>query len=106
MVCKSFPSPPGPLAIRSPFFVRVTWNYGPGATLHDVNRQTLTEAARAVVKFLDDSRRDGWDHAQYIRTLEAGNHRAGSRREISLADLYLIAKRPRQTTIAEFAEVA
>ncbi len=106
MVCKSFPPPSGPLAIRSPFFVRVTWNYGPGASLHDMNRQTLPEAARAVVKFLDDCRREGWDHVQYIRTLEVGDHRDGSRRRISLEDLYRIAGRPRQTTIAEFGGAA
>lgn len=106
MVCKSYPAPAVPPAIRSPFFVRVTWNYGKNNALHDMNRETLPAAALAVVAFLDDCRRDGTDHVQYIRTIEVGDHRDGSLREVSLDYLYRIAGRPRQTTIAEYGGAA
>jgi len=86
--------------IRSPHFVRLTWTFSP---FHDMNRETLREAARAVTEMLDDMRESGWDHTPLIRSIAVGDHREGTEHPIDLQELYRLAGVARQTVLGEFS---
>lgn len=87
--------------IRSPHFVRVAWTWG--CNLPDINRKTLKEAAKVFVETLEVFREAGFDHAPGIKSLEAGDHRDGALRPITLTDLYRLAGVARQTVLGEFS---
>ena len=86
--------------IRSPHFVRLTWTFSP---FHDMNRETLQEAARAVTDMLDDMRQSGWDHTPLIRSIAVGDHREGTEHPIDLQELYRLAGVARQTVLREYS---